>query len=529
VFGHTSGLAFNSPAFYGRQGDLVQPQFLSGLPVSLAPAYWLGGLSWLLKANAVIGGFALLAFARFVARAVGPRAAPFATLVLALSYPETHAFRSPYSEPLTQLMLFGGLCLLWDAGRTRPRSVALAGVVLGLTTVVRVDALADLLPLAAVIVVYALSGRARDGWALTSGLLAGVALGAADGFGLHYAYLHDTRHELRLVAIATAGVAVGAVVAVRAGPRLRLWLRERNLQAVRDRLGWVAAVAVPVVALLAYAVRPYVDHPRSPAGDHTADEVGRLQALAQVRLDPHRTYAEESLRWLGWWVGAPAILLAAVGAGLIVRRWTQGKDAELVPVVGTGLAVALLVLWRPSITPDHPWADRRFVPVVLPVLVLVATWVISRAGRWARWTIPVLGLAVLVPTVVTTAPLAWTRTENGQLDALADLCREIPSGSAVLFVDAELAYRWVPAVRDECEVPTGYVAAGQQVNLAAVQQVVQAHGRTLVLAGATADQLAGHDPQHAVGLTYRVDQRTLTSVPDGTDSERTDVWTAVLR
>ena len=296
----------------------------------------------------------------------------------------------------------------------------------------------------------------------------------------------------------------------------------------RQRLGAVAVVAIPLIAVLAYAVRPYVDHPHSPASDHTADEVGRLQALAHLTLDPHRTYAEESLRWLGWWVGAPAILLAAVGAGLILRRWTQGRDVELLPVMGTGLAVALLVLWRPSITPDHPWADRRFVPIVLPVLVIAATWTIARAGERVRWTIPVLGLAVLVPTVVTTAPLAWTRTETGQLAALHALCARIPAHSAVLFVDAELAYRWVPAVRDECAVPTGYVAAGQNVNSAAVQQAVRAAGRSLVLVGATAGELAGHDPQHTVGLTYRVDQRTLTKVPDGTDTERTDVWTAVL-
>ena len=309
VFGHLPGIAFNSPAFYGRHGDLIQPQFMSGLPVTLAPASWIGGLSWLLKANAVIGGFALLAFAGFVARAVGPRAAPFATLVLALAYPETHAFRSPYSEPLTQLMVFGGVCLLWDAGRTRPKAVALAGLVLGLTTAVRVDALADLLPLAAVIVVYVLSGRARDARALTGGLLGGVAVGAADGFLLHYAYIHDTRHELRLVGIALAVVVVGVLLAVRAGRRLR----QRDLQEARQRLGATAVVAVPLIAVLAYAVRPYVDHPHSPASDHTADEVGRLQALAHLTLDPHRTYAEESLRWLGWWVGAPAILLAAVG------------------------------------------------------------------------------------------------------------------------------------------------------------------------------------------------------------------------
>ena len=320
-------------------------------------------------------------------------------------------------------------------------------------------------------------------------------------------------------------VTVGAMVAVRVGRRLQ----QQNWEQARTRLGTVAVVALPVAAVLAYAVRPYVDHPHSPASDHTADEVGRLQALAHLTIDPHRTYAEESLRWLGWWVGPAAILIAAAAAGLILRRWTQGRDGQLLPVIGTGLAVGLLVLWRPSITPDHPWADRRFVPVVLPVLVLLATWAIARAGERVRWAVPVLGLAVLVPTVITTAPLAWTRTENGQLAALEGLCQRIPAGSAVLFVDAELAYRWLPAVREECGVPAGYVAAGASVDAAAVQQVVRAHGRSLVLLGATDAELAGHDPVHAVGLTYRVDQRTLTKVPDGTDTERTDVWAAVLR
>ena len=525
VFGHVTGVAFSSPAFYGRPGDVIQPQFMSGLPVTIAPAAWLGGLPWLLRANAVIGMLALLAFAGFVARAVGPRAAPFATLVLALAYPETHAFRSPYSEPLTQLLVFGGLCLLWDADRTRSRAVALAGVVLGLTAAVRVDALADLLPLAAAVVVYALSGRARDAQALWFGLLCGAAVGAADGFLLHYAYLHDTRAQLRLVGAATAAVAVAAGIAIRVGRRLQ---QRGSWQRARDRAGVVVAVGLPLLAVLAWAVRPYVEHPHSPPSDNTAEEVGRLQALAHLMVDPHRTYAEESLRWMGWWVGAPAILLAVVASGLVARRWLQGRDVPLLPVVSTGLAVALLVFWRPSITPDHPWADRRFVPIVLPVLVLLATWLIARAGERARWTVPLLGLAVLVPTVVTTAPLAWTSTENGQLAALDALCQRIPSDSAVLFVDADLAYRWAPAVRDECGVPTGYVVAGASVEMAAVEQVVRGHRRSLVLLGATAAELVGHDPQHTVGLTYRVDQRTLTTVPVGTDTERTDVWSALL-
>jgi hypothetical protein len=532
VFGHLQHVAYGGPGFYGRAGDVIQPQFMSGLPLAIAPAHWIGGLSWLLRANAVIGALALLSFAGFVARAVGPRAAPFATAVLALAYPETHAFRSPYSEPLTQLMVFGGLCLLWDAAHRAEqtsRAVGVAGFVLGATAAVRIDAVADLLPMAAVIVVYAVGRRRWDAAGLTVGLALGLGVGATDGWLLHSAYIYDTRAQLRLVGLALLGLSVGVLVAIPIGRRLLArgsWLSP----AAARRLGVAAAAVLPLLAVIGYAVRPYVEHPHSPAGDHTADEVGRLQALAHLTVDPHRTYAEDSLRWMGWWVGAPAILLASVAAGLVVRRWLAGRDVELLPVVGTGLSVALLVFWRPSITPDHPWADRRFVPIVLPVLVLLATWLLARigAGGRRRFVVAVLGLAILVPTVLATAPLAWTRTETGQLAALNALCRRIPDQAAVLFLDADLAYRWAPAVRQECDVPTGYVEAGTQVAVADVQVAVRAEGRSLVLLGATAAELAGRDPQHTVAFSYPVDARTLTTRPKGTGTERADIWSAVV-
>lgn len=524
VFGHLADLAYSGPAFYGGPGGTLQPQFMSGLPLALAPADWVGGLPWLLRANAVVGALALLTFAAFVARAVGPWAAPFATAALALTYPETHAMRSAYSEPLAQLLLFGGLCLLWDNWHAREhgssRIVLLAGVVLGLTEAVRIDALAELLPMAAAVVVLALMGRAKDARAFTAGLLGGLAVGAVDGWLLHPAYVEDTGDELRLVGAAVVAVVVAGLVATRLGPRLHL------SNSLRRTLGTVATWAIPAVAVALYTVRPYVEHPHSPANDLTAETVGPLQGAQHLTVDPHRTYAEDSLRWLGWWVGAPAILLAAIAAGLLIRRWLRGKDLPLLPAALTGLAVAALVLWRPSITPDHPWADRRFVPVVLPVMILLATWLLARFPLYAR---AFGALAVLVPIVVTTVPLAWTRTETGQLAALHAVCRRIPAHAAVLFVDAELAYRWAPAVRDECGVPTAYVIGGRQVDVAQVQSAVRASGRTtLVLLAGAPQQLAGRNPQHTVALTYPVDDRTLVARPQGLSSERTDVWTAIV-
>ena len=57
----------------------------------------------------------MLTFGGLAARLAGPRWAPLAALVLALSLPEQFTSRSTYSEPLAQILFLGGLCLVIDS------------------------------------------------------------------------------------------------------------------------------------------------------------------------------------------------------------------------------------------------------------------------------------------------------------------------------------------------------------------------------------------------------------------------------
>ena len=88
---------------------------MPGLPLVLAGGMWLAGLPGALLMAPVIGGCAVLSFAGLVGRLVGARWAPAGALVLAVLLPEQYVSRAPFAEPLVQVLLFGGLCLLADS------------------------------------------------------------------------------------------------------------------------------------------------------------------------------------------------------------------------------------------------------------------------------------------------------------------------------------------------------------------------------------------------------------------------------
>ena len=290
VFGHLANLAYSGPAFYGAPHGTLQPQFMSGLPLVLAPAHWIGGLSWLFRANAVVGAFALLAFAAFVARAIGPRAAPFATAVLALAYPETHAFGPPYSEPLAQLLLFGGLCLLWDGGQAREGKGRAwsarrrgAGSDRMRSASMRSPTCCHWLPRSIVL---------RPQWpcttaakALTAGLFVGLVVGAVDGWVLH------TRLRQRHAATSCGWSAPHSSRRTRRPVVVWVGRRPRGSDEPEAATGWepLRRWVMPVLAV-AGVRRPALRRPPALAGQRPhRREVGPLQALAAPdgRPAPH--------------------------------------------------------------------------------------------------------------------------------------------------------------------------------------------------------------------------------------------------
>jgi hypothetical protein len=536
-------LQFGGLAFY-QVGHTVVPQFMAGLPIVLAGGFWLGGVSAAVAVAPVLGACAVLTFGGLAARLTGPRWAPLATLALAVTMPEQFTSRSTYSEPLAQILFLGGLCLVIDAltagrdgagqagpgrgraGRASQVAAALGGLALGLTLVVRIDGLSDILPVIPFIGLL-LIGRRPQAWPLLGGLLAGALYGLADGLLLSRPYLAHLSNSLYpLVGVAVV-VVIGTALAV-------LVFRERGLPQVRSSWLLNAAGVLPFALLAVLAVRPYL----TPVRHH----------LARASQAP---YFARSLDWVFWYLGVPAVLLGALGAGLLARRCLQGRAPSWTLPLLVFAWIIVTVLLRPAITPNHPWASRRLVPGVLPGLILLAVWASAWLVGWLREhgydRVLRAGLAtacaavLVLPGAITAYGLgirsggpagirlvanglAGRVSYAGEIRAVDRMCAAIPAGSSVVILSSEITDRLAQVIRGMCGDPAAGVA--QPGTARAVVRGIEQAGRRPVLLASSPALLTpyGGKVSQIMALRSQKDARTRLVPPKNTLPFTMDVW-----
>ena len=574
------GLSFASVGF-AQHGASLSPQFLAGLPTVLAAAFWAGGIHAALLVPPVLGALAVITFAGLAGRLCGPRWAPAAAVVLAVALPEQYTSRAPFGEPLLQILLFGGLCLLIDSlgapamasgrgarwWRTGPSPgivlAALGGLSLGLTAAVQVGGLTDALP--AIVVIGILYASGKPQWLpFGIGLVIGAGYGLADGYLLARPYLDGLASWMRTWGIIAAGVAVLTVAGVLVA-RLG-WVRRAAKSVPAERLlRWLpeAAGALVVLAAIGFAIRPYVQTVRADSGRSVIAYVSYLQRAAGLPLDPRRLYAEDTLYWVIWYIGLPAVLLGVFGLAMLTRRllralltWDDPYSTARIwalPLLMIGW-VTVSVLWRPGTVPDQPWASRRLVPVVLPGLILAAVWAaawltgragLRGAGKIASSAVAVLCVvAVLLPTALTTfgvgvsptggteprsaaGGLAFQRTGQGEITAVNHLCAAIGPGASVVIVDPRVANGFAQLIRGGCDTPVARIDRATPLSLGQVLVGIRQAGRRPVLLGSDRAEVAPFGvSREVVNLATRQDAHELTRPPTTTWPIRYTVWMA---
>jgi hypothetical protein len=410
--------------------------------------------------------------------------------------------RDTWSEPLALIFLVGGLSL-WidsqrtdrgeeDAGRWRTnwrhhsRSVShvlagLAGLLLGLVFLIRIDGPADILfviPYCGLLVLR----RQRQVVPFIAGLLVGTLYGAVDGAFLSLPYLRINRQSV----VGEWAIIILMLIATTAAV---WWLRRRRSELRNPPNRWRvrAAVIFPFAVLAVSVIRPYVER------DWSALE-----------------YAPLSLHWIYWYTGAATIALAVVGYAMLGRRCIKGEAPVWVLPLLVFACATLIFLLRPAITPHQPMASRRLVPAVLPGVILLAVWLAAWLARKSQAlhmvdvpdylkaaprvaVIAVCAAAIALPPMIGNfGGLAFKRTFVGEVAAVSKTCEGIPKGTSVLIIDAKMMLEFGQAIRGTCNVPV----AGAQTTLPGGFQPDS--GNTIepatIIAAVRAIEDSGHQP-----------------------------------
>ncbi|HEV3068330.1 MAG TPA: hypothetical protein VGY50_10815 [Streptosporangiaceae bacterium] len=565
--GAHAGLTFASASYY-PSGSGLSPAVMAGTPLVLAAAIWLAGVPAALVITPLTGACAVLSFGGLAGRLVGARWAPAAAAALALSLPEQYTSRGTFSEPLVQVLLFGGLCLLIDAllVPARPAAAArtlssdpgqdrvlaaLAGLVLGLAVLVRIDALSDILP-AVPFLGLLLAARRRQGIPFGLGLAAGAGYGLAGGYLLSRPYLDLIGPSLRPLGLITAVIV--ALTAIALGFPVQNQLK--RLRASKRATTWLppAAAALVIAAFAALAVRPLLTNGR---------------------------YDQSGLVWVIWYLGLPAVLLGAAGLAVLAGRgvkalatWTDpGAQAWTwaLPLL-VALWVIVTVLWRPAISPEQPWASRRLVPFVLPGLILGAIWAtawlrhlagsagggylagsagggeVAGQRRRARATSGVVAsccaASLLIPATLTNLDLgsspnasgsgthltangmAFRRIGPGQLAAVNALCAAIGADASVVILDSLTADRFAQVARGTCDTPTVILDHPTAKTVGDALSGIERAGRRPVLIARDQSLLApyGGGPRPVVNLLTTQEAHDLTAPATRTWPIQYTVW-----
>ena len=347
----------------------VVGQFPHLFPASIAIGYGLDGLT---GARRVVGYWAILGLVAVyfaASRLLGGTAAAAGVALLALHVVEVWFGRYPNAEVVMQALLFAAL--LANARAHVDGDVFFAPVAAGLLILLMFLRYDTVLAIAAVVganVLVSLRGQ-RIHWSFLAVLGAGALLAILYYMGpmRAYAYLPtqfvlnlQTWHRMALIAAAAA--LLGFVYLGRTRPTLGRRITE-----------WVPTlVSAGVCALALYAL-----FLRTPGGRLAVENAYAL-----------RTYA-------AFYVTVPAVFAALLGFVLVARRSFWRDPAFLL----TAAVFAVFLFFKPRIVPEHFWAARRYLPVILPVTLLfasaAATWGLGQRGP-RRVASAAIGLVFLV-------------------------------------------------------------------------------------------------------------------------------------
>lgn len=388
----------------------VTSQFLQYFSAALAIGYSLAGLEGLVRVNALIGILCLLAVYYFVKKVAGREAGLIAAALLAFNPAQLWSSRITQTESLYQLFVYYGLYLFVKAWRENKAGYALAvGVLLGSIGLNRVDSYlvgAGVLSFSCYVNLW-IRERKKVGMCLSGAYIATASVSILYSF-VFSKYYAMTQGGYKEIVLLNAALAV-AVLATYFLGRLRP-LQDNPVFSIAMDKKWSRYLLFGFGFVL-FAIDYFW-----------------MPALQDVLVDGG-DFAKRALVEFCWYISVFSVPFFFYGLWKITQD--REKRRELLLFLAIGFSSLLLYIIRPSITPDHPWASRRWVSVAFPfVLSIVAIGIQKMPGIWKKGKSGIRFTGVLAAVLLTGYAIYQCR-----LFLFVSLMKELPARYEKLAVE----------------------------------------------------------------------------------------------
>ena len=328
------GVFLNNP----DTGEVIA-QFPHFLPASMTLGYAIGGLRGATTTVVVWAVLGLLAVYFFGVRLTGRGPAFFAAALLALNVIEAWYARYPNAEVVMQTFVFAGLLAFSYATRDGDRYFGwMTGALAAALIFLRFDAYLAIAAVAGAAALLWIVERQNPGWG------AGLLVAAASLIAWRYytgpmrAYFWQYSENLPTMDTGLLLIAAGLGLTLLAG-LARRWIGP-SIRAVTP-----VALSLALLALAVYAL---------------------FIRQAGGRLTDYDAYSLRAFREL--FVYWPAFLAGMAGFGLLAWKRFWREPAFFLVVAG----FSAFFFYKIRVPPEQFWTARRFLPVILPGLLLLA-------------------------------------------------------------------------------------------------------------------------------------------------------------
>ncbi len=413
---------------------IVQASFFHLFPIWIALFYGLFGMSGAFFTTPFFGLLALLGVFSLGRQVFGSSVAILATFLLTINFSQIWFARYSTSEMATQALLWGSLfclALFWKTNQSYP--ALLAGIGMGQLFFTRVDTFPAIgLVTLIVLIRYLAYGTSSKEirwflWPVSLVFFHGLVHAALFASGYVISLWSFQASPARLTRIVLGLSILAAAIAATwiwrqpvAGKLRDLW---------QDRK-WVTAAGICAPVIVGLVFLP--------------DELAYWkQMYLASTLQPSFSTVSPVI-WLNWYLTPLGLFLGIAGAALL---WLRKPAGILLPFLGILGLYVLLYLPNAAVTPLQPWAIRRFLPEVIPALLLTASYGLL---SWKRTEPRILSLgwlffrlcvaALLAVMFLKTSQPIFTHLENhGAWSQLQALAGKFAPGSILLFPRSAVA------------------------------------------------------------------------------------------